>query len=440
MWRRISSGYCGLRRWARAWAVMGACALAFPLQAVEADPDTDNAYRTSSGTYRVRVEIEDRGGPALARERALETIRAQAIKDSPQLVTVTRLQAGEDYSERVRAIGAGFVQTDVIAEYRREEGPRSFLVLEARATLREIDSRRIEDALQSDRELNIRLRNLERENVELHARIQGLPASVSASEQSQLQTRARVDAVLADHSNIRQTFQAGELERLGDRGEITLEAAERIIQEQIIESLKRTTVRARLIAMGPPSREFTRQGRYVEGYSSAAEADATMVARVDVSWTLEEPLEHYGKILGRWFNVRLEAGEGRPEPLTVCVSENDRHPYARAAELFRILGDKYVKAEIKLMGQSDPPGQDYSAAYWARIAGGRNFVEWCIARLPSEERKFPLWAIPGLYERAKGDLGINELPVRMGVKRALLPGITHLEARIVGSRPSAEIK
>ena len=379
--------------------------------------------RLGSSRYVTRVWAERSGSLELAREEAMRAIRYAAAQNSEALVSVSRTLAGDDYRERVRTLSAVGVTVRVVNEKVSMESDGRTLELIADVTVDPVSGERLRTAVEQDVQRGARLRQLEAEIARLHGVIAGLPADRSLSGPAGAKRRAALEALLQNETEIRQIFPAGSFETMLADNDAALDAAVRTFEREVLESLANTFVDARILRVERPDFALD-QGQH--GTSGWRELGGYLVAVTKVTWTLESPLEHYARVLGRWFEVDgAEASKrysilpgGRPGKRSgICVGPNNpRNPFPGATALFERVKERMVQADIALWEGDPKVAKRPVAAVAGLIAGPVEFGKrWCVFALKDGAEALPTSDTPGMYSFGRGASISASLPYRLMV-------------------------
>jgi len=392
--------------------------------------------RLGPSRYVTRVRADRSGDLELAREEAMRAIRYAAAQNSEELVSVSRTLAGDDYRERVRTLSAVGVTVRVVNEKVGVERGGRILELTADVTVDPVSGERLRTAVEQDVQRGARLRQLEAEIARLHGVIAGLPADRSLAGPAGAKRRAALEALLQNETAIRQILPAGSIETMLADGDAALNAAVRTFEREVLASLANTFVDARILRVERPDFALD-QGRH--GTSGWRDLGGFSVAVTKVTWTLESPLEHYARVLGRWFDVDgAEASPsysiwpgGRPGARGgICVRPNDpRNPFPGATALFERVKERMVLADVELW-EGDPKVADRPVASVVGLIAGpvEAGKRWCVFALKDGAEALPTIGTPGMYAFHRGASITARLPYRW-----MIPSSTQGGAQLIAT-------
>jgi hypothetical protein len=425
-------------------AFLGAVNLAYIDEAVAFEGDGFSSARAWSpravgvGEWSVLVPMATGDQPEDGLELAIRMVKREVASRSPELVTVSRTLAGDQFEERIRTLSAAFVTGAVVAQKERMIAGRPYLEVVVKAVVEQISAERIAEALASDRVRATRLRFLEGEVARLEAVLLGIPPDEKQEEVDRARRRAALDALLASETEIRQTFLADGLTGQKLRAGRRFEAAAEVFERDIVLSALSTEADARIehasFATEEESREFRRR--------DWATGREPVVALTKVFWALPNELEHYSRILARWFRVMgatvmpdyvvVPGGQARGSQ-GICVGANDgRKEFPEAAELFEYMKGRSINLQVEVALDRETEGREERKGFDVQIAGVFNGgTHWCLFDSPREAAALPFRSQPGVYAFSRGAALSAENPYRLLMSEEESKAVSHVSVSVV---------
>lgn len=391
-----------------------------------------------TGEWSVLVPMVDSAQRTDGIELAVRMVKREAASHSPELITVSRTLAGDQFEERIRTLSAAFVTASVVAQNERIVSGRPYLEVVVKAAVEPLPTERIAEALGSDQIRATRLRTLEAEVARLEAVLVGMPAGEKHEELNRSRRRAALDALLAIETEIRQTFGADGLSGKKAQAARRAEVAAELFEREIVMSARSMEADARIehvsLATAVEIREFRRRHLGTGG--------DPVIALTKVFWALPKSLEEYSNILARWFRVSWATAstdysiwpEGQASRSQgICVElDGARKEFIEAAELFEYMKSRsiYLRIDVALTGESED--SERTKGFEVQIAGAFNGgTHWCLFDSPLAASALPFRSQPGVYAFSRGAALSSEHPYRLIMSDEESKAVSHVSVRVV---------